>query len=87
MLDGTTHSSTQTAVYVKQCSPNHEDGWCCVIQYHFLADGLFYDGGIVSNSYTIALGAFVNVRVNDYVLSNRGFRLDGDVMVMVVLFL
>jgi len=41
MLDGTTHSNTWTAVYVKQCRTNHEDGYCCVNQYHFLEDGFF----------------------------------------------
>lgn len=47
----------------------------------------FYDGGIVLSSSTVALGAFVNVRVNEYLLRNWGFRLNGDVMVMVVLLL
>jgi hypothetical protein len=42
---------------------------------------------IVLNSSTIALGAFVNVRVAEYVLRNWRFMLDGDVMAMVVLLL
>ena len=39
------------------------------------------------NSSTTALGAFVNVRIAEYVLGNWGFRLDGDVVAMVVLLL
>jgi hypothetical protein len=74
-------------LYLKQCRTNHEDGCCCVNQYHFLADFFFNDGVIVLNSSTIVLGAFVNVRVAEYVFETRGFRLDEDVMSMVVLLL
>jgi hypothetical protein len=48
---------------------------------------IFYDGVIVLNSSTVALGAFVNVRVAEYVLGNQEFRLDGDVMAMAVVLL
>jgi hypothetical protein len=42
---------------------------------------------IVLNSSTTALSVFVDVRVTEYVLRDCGFRLDGDIKAIVVLWL
>jgi hypothetical protein len=45
----------------------------------------FNDGGIVLNSSTAGLSAFVDVSITAYVLRNHALRLDGDAKAIVVL--